>query len=398
MHSQQFLDIDRLLTQTVFFWQFSAFHCSDYPWRSTHNELSQWLDTLSPCEVLRLKSEPEELAQILSAFIPELQTLYERGQLPEFHPPIKPAPKGLDNGINGRKWQQITKLSALGADYYQPENEWLEWCGGKGYLGRVLSAITAKPVTTLEWQQTLCDSGQIYADAHQLAMTFVQGDALSAHSGELIKEKQHAVALHACGDLHINLLREGISNHIDAVTISPCCFHLTKDERYVSLSALAGQSTLVLSKEDLRLPLQETVVAGQRTQQHREQEMSYRLGFNALQQYINNSNHYLPIPSIKKSLLSDGFDHFCSWAAVQKNLILPDNIDYEFWLEKGKSAFVVMEKCDLIQHLFKRPLEVWLCLDRALLMEESGYEVRIGQFCLKEETPRNIVIQARRLN
>ena len=155
---------------------------------------------------------------------------------------------------------------------------------------------------------------------------------------------------------------------------------------------------MVLSKEDLRLPLQETVVAGQRTQQHREQEMSYRLGFNALQQYINNSNHYLPIPSIKKSLLSDGFDHFCSWAAVQKNLILPDNIDYEFWLEKGKSAFVVMEKCDLIQHLFKRPLEVWLCLDRALLMEESGYEVRIGQFCLKEETPRNIVIQARRLN
>lgn len=396
MHSKQFLDIDRLLTQTVFFWQFSAFHSSDYPWRSTHNELSQWLDELSPCEVLRLKSKPKELAQILLAFIPELQELYVAGKLAELHAPLKSTPKGMDSGINGRKWQQITKLSALGADYYQPDNEWLEWCGGKGYLGRVLTTITSKPVTTLEWQQTLCDSGQAYADTHQLAMTFVQGDALSIHSGELIKKKQHAIALHACGDLHINLLKEGISNHIDAVTISPCCFHLTKDESYVGLSVLARESSLALSKEDLRLPLQETVVAGQRTQQHREQEMCFRLGFNALQQYINNSNQYLPIPSIKKSLLSDGFEAFCYWAAEQKDLMLPNNIDYEYWLEKGKSAFVVMEKCDLIQHLFKRPLEVWLCLDRALLMEESGYEVRIGQFCLKEDTPRNIVIQARK--
>ena len=396
MHSQQFLDIDRLLTQTVFFWQFSAFHSSDYPWRSTHTALSQWLDELSLCDLQRLKSNPTELAHALSMYIPDLPLLYLAGQLPEFHAPMPLISKGLDSGINGRKWQQITRLSALGADFYLPENEWLEWCGGKGYLGRVLTATTSVPVTTLEWQDTLCHSGQAYADTHKLAMRFVQGDALSEHCGELIKEKQHAVALHACGDLHINLLREGISNHIDAVTVSPCCFHLTKDESYVSLSALANQSALVLSKEDLRLPLQETVVAGQRTLQHRELEMCFRLGFKALQQSLSESNAYLSIPSIKKSLLSDGFEAFCDWAAEKKELKLPQDTDYALWLEKGKAAFIVMEKCDLVQHLFKRPLEVWLCLDRTLLMEEAGYEVRIGQFCLKEDTPRNIVIQARK--
>ena len=305
MNSQQFLDIDRLLTQTVFFWQFSAFHSSDYPWRLAHRELSQWLDELLLCEVQRLKSEPEELANILSAFIPEVSELYIAGQLPEFHGTLLATPQGLNSGINGRKWQQITKLSALSADYYLPDNQWLEWCGGKGYLGRLLSATTSKPVTTLEWQQALCDCGQAYADAHQLGMTFIQGDALSTQSSELIKEKQHAVALHACGDLHINLLRKGISNHIDAMTISPCCFHLTKDDNYTGLSVLANQSRLTLSKEDLRLPLQETVVAGLRTQHHREQEMCFRLGFNALQQHINKNDQYLSIPSIKKSLFSD---------------------------------------------------------------------------------------------
>ncbi|OCH19931.1 methyltransferase [Aliivibrio sp. 1S128] len=396
MHSQQFLNIDRLLAQAVFFWQFSAFHSSDYPWRETHTELSDWLDGLSLQEVQNLKLDPEELTNQLSVYIPQLSELYSLAQLPELTVSIPACPKGLDSGINGRKWQQITKLSALGAEYHKPQGGWLEWCGGKGYLGRVLTATTGMPVTTLEWQQSLCDSGQSYANNHQLDMTFIQGDALSPLSDDLIKEKQHAVALHACGDLHINLLTLGIAHHINAITIAPCCFHLTQSVNYVGLSSLSQQSTLELSKDDLRLPLQETVVAGLRTQHHRELEMCFRLGFKALQQSLSESKTYLSIPSIKKSLLSDGFEAFCYWAAEKKELILPEDIDYDDWLKKGEVAFVVMEKCDLIQHLFKRPLEVWLCLDRALLMEEADYDVRIGEFCLKEETPRNIVIQARK--
>ncbi len=396
MHSQQFLNIDRLLAQTVFFWQFSAFHSSDYPWRETHTELSHWLDGLSLQEVQRLKLNPEELAIKLSAYIPQLLELYSLTQLPELTASVPGLPKGLDSGINGRKWQQITKLSALGAEFYKPENGWLEWCGGKGYLGRVLAATTGKPVTTLEWQQSLCDSGQTYANNHQLSMMFIQGDALSSQSDELIQEKQHAIALHACGDLHINLLTKGISNNIDAITISPCCFHLTRSKNYLGLSLLSQKSALELSKDDLRLPLQETVVAGLRTQHHRELEMCFRLGFKALQQSLSENEAYLSIPSIKKSLLSDGFEAFCHWAAEKKELMLPENVDYEYWFNKGELAFISMEKCDLIQHLFKRPLEVWLCLDRALLMEEANYDVRIGEFCLKEDTPRNIVIQAKK--
>ena len=396
MHPQQFLNIDRLLVQTVFFWQFSAFHSSDYPWRETHTELSDWLDGLSLQEVQRLKSNPEELATQLSVYIPQLSELYPLAQLSELEVSIPQFPKGLDSGINGRKWQQITKLSTLGVEFHKPENGWLEWCGGKGYLGRVLAATTGKPVTTLEWQQSLCDSGQAYANSHQLNMTFIQGDALSSQSDELIQEKQHAIALHACGDLHINLLTKGIANNIDAITISPCCFHLTQATNYPGLSSLSLQSGLALSKDDLRLPLQETVVAGLRTQHHRELEMYFRLGFKGLQQSLSKSNAYVSIPSIKKSLLSDGFEAFCDWSAEKKELKLPQDTNYALWLEKGKAAFLVMEKCDLVQHLFKRPLEVWLCLDRALLMEEAGYEVRIGEFCLKEDTPRNIVIQARK--
>ncbi len=52
---------------------------------------------------------------------------------------------------------------------------------------------------------------------------------------------------------------------------------------------------------------------------------------------------------------------------------------------------------ELVRHLFRRPLEIWLALDRALFLEEQGYEVELGAFCDKPMTPRNLLIRAVRV-
>jgi hypothetical protein len=44
--------------------------------------------------------------------------------------------------------------------------------------------------------------------------------------------------------------------------------------------------------------------------------------------------------------------------------------------------------------VFRRPLEVWLALDRVLYLAEQGAEVTWGTFCAKAITPRNIIIDA----
>jgi hypothetical protein len=51
---------------------------------------------------------------------------------------------------------------------------------------------------------------------------------------------------------------------------------------------------------------------------------------------------------------------------------------------------------ELVGHLFRRPLEVWLMLDRVLYLEEQGARVGLGTFCDKPVTPCNIVIDAER--
>ena len=46
--------------------------------------------------------------------------------------------------------------------------------------------------------------------------------------------------------------------------------------------------------------------------------------------------------------------------------------------------------------LFRRPLELWLLLDRCLYLVEQGYSVRLGEFCPTSLSPRNLLILAER--
>ena len=55
-----------------------------------------------------------------------------------------------------------------------------------------------------------------------------------------------------------------------------------------------------------------------------------------------------------------------------------------------------MRNLELVRGLFRRPLELWLVLDRALFLSERGYEVQLGEFCDSHLTPRNLLLLAQR--
>ena len=55
-----------------------------------------------------------------------------------------------------------------------------------------------------------------------------------------------------------------------------------------------------------------------------------------------------------------------------------------------------MRNLELVRGLFRRPLEVWLLLDRALYLQEQGWKVQLGTFCAYHLTPRNALLLAER--
>ncbi|KQH85441.1 SAM-dependent methyltransferase [Vibrio furnissii] len=389
-----FLHLDHFLTHTQPLWRFESFHASAQvcvPWAQAYPLLEQWLHGLDEPTIEQLKNSPSELLASLSPLVDGLAEIWQRIQLP-------PAPlmdcqtSAIESGIPGRKLEQIRRLGGAVVSLHRGQ-AWLEWCSGKGYLGRVLASKTRQHVTSFEYQTELCERGQQDADALHLPMRFVQGDAFDEQSRACFSAQQHAVALHACGDLHVRLMQYATDASLQAISFSPCCYHLTQSSNYQCLSQLAQTSSLSLTRQELRIPLQETVTGGERVRRHRFEEMSYRLGFDALLKAELGITAYQPVPSIKKSQLSDGFTAFCHWAAQHKGIALP-TVDFAHYQYQGEQRFWEMERLSLVQLGFLRLIEMWLVLDKAMYLQERGYQVEVSEFCERTVTPRNILIHA----
>lgn len=392
-HSNPFRQLNDRLTRNREFWQFMPFAERRFVWEQTHPALCQWLTRLTGDQVAHFNEDSAGLAEALSAWIPDAPELYRLSQCSALRAENTVVPKRLDVGIPGRKWTQISAFNAVLPRLQLP---WLEWCAGKGHLGRVLAANHDMPVTSLEWQHPLCIEGEATARRLGLPITFITADAFDTSSEQYIQPEQHAVVLHACGDLHVSLLQRVVAKQGAAVSISPCCYHLIRSPQYQPLSDLAKQSDITLTRHDLRLPLQETVTAGHRVRRQRFVEVSYRLGFDLLQRELRGGDDYLPVPNVQKTLLNGGFTAFCFWAAEKKGMSLPADVDFAYWQQAGEARYPIIERMELVRQLFRRPLEMWLVYDRICFLEQSDYQVSFGTFCDKPVTPRNILIHAER--
>lgn len=415
---EQFNKINQLLEQSRPLWQVRAFEANVLPWQADFPCLAQRLWDISDDDLDSLDAEQDRLVK---ALLPALnQDLHLLGLDWDLSLLAVPASGGalvqtpeiqFDDSahfsahIKGRKWAQITAFAQHLPEYDLPV---LEWCAGKGHLGRLIAKTRGVDVISLEWQAKLCEEGQAFAQQWQLSQHFIcadaftigtdtginEGESLNRANENPLTSQQQAIALHACGDLHVRLLKLATEAGTRALAISPCCYHLIQASHYQPLSTVAKLSTLKLSRHDLQLPLQQSVIANPKQQALRHQEIAWRLGFDALQRQCRSMDTYLPLPSIKQSQLSGSFADFCLWAAQQKSVQVPQNCDFAAWLELGRQRQRLTRRIDLVAHLFRSLLERWLILDRCCFLQEHGYRVIVGEFCANSVTPRNALILA----
>src|SRR5690606_11034171 len=65
--------------------------------------------------------------------------------------------------------------------------------------------------------------------------------------------------------------------------------------------------------------------------------------------------------------------------------------------QRGWQRLAQVRNLVLLSGLFRRPLEVWVLLDGALFLQESGYRVRLGQSCEYQLTTRNLLLTAEKI-
>lgn len=371
------------LVQHLPIWQPAPFIEPIPAWAQRYPELARVVVELTDAECDELDDKPEALAELASQYVPELALYGQMVSLPELSP--EPAeimaatlPEVRATDMPGRKREQAGAFVASLTSFKQPI---LDWCCGKGYLSRTLAVQSHKSVEGYEW------NSELVAGGNQLATRF--GDAVQIHCQDVmaknlsIPTNTHGVALHACGDLHRQLLRRGTAAALPRLSLSPCCYHLTADGSHQALSkrTAAYGNRLTPDRNDLRLAVRETVTAPARVREQTRLLSQWRLGFDGLQRALRGVDEYLPVPSYPPELVPKGFPAFCQWAAGKKQLCLSENTDFDRWLAYGVQRYGEVRRYEFIRHLFRRPLELWLVLDYAVFLEEQGYQVRLGHFC-----------------
>ena len=380
--------LDSVLSALRPLWHAQPFREIRPDWCEQWPALTAELLALDDGEQARLADDGEAAAGFVARHIGDLAALpglahvaaYSSAGLPD-HGPF------WAHGIPGRKRAQIDAFVASVARSDRPV---LDWCGGKGHLGRLLALHWQVGVTTLEIDRALCVDGERLAGRAGVAQCFKAADVTLPEMP--LQCGGHAVALHACGHLHRALVARAAGQGLAAVDLAPCCYHLGIESEYMPLS---GQPLTRLSADDTRLAVTESVTAAPRQARQRDREMAWKLGFDAWRRLESGVDDYLSFRPVPAAWARGSFAEFMVLMSGRERIPAPSAHRMEMLERRGWERQREVMRLSILRHAFRRPLEVWLALDLAVRLENDGYSVSLGQFCERRLTPRNLLISAR---
>lgn len=407
----RFLELQSLLTEHESVWRPAPFHVYRPQWCARWPGLATAVLALDEADVERFGADPEACAAWLAPQLPVIERLATVCALPELPARTLPLTDArLTDGVPGRKHAQI---EAFAAHTPPAQGPLLEWCAGKGHLGRRLAQIEHQAVTSLEIDPALCAEAERLARRARVAQDVVCGDAFAPAARDHVRGRT-VCALHACGELHRHLVRSAAHDGALAYRIAPCCYHLGTDGSYRPLSR---DARLMLDAAALRLAVTETVTAPRHDRSRLARDQAWKLGFVALRDALagtgedarkghqradvagevgyerHGAHTFRPVPG---AWLAEDFEGFCRKLAAREQVPLPAAVDWVRWEAAGERRRAEVRRLELVRHAFRRALEHWLVLDLALGLEERGFDVHVGRFCARALTPRNLLVLAQR--
>ncbi|MDF1665232.1 MAG: methyltransferase, partial [Planctomycetota bacterium] len=236
------------------FWQPRPFTEAPCSWENDFSDLAKELRGLSLDVIEAYESEP--------GGYPSAHTLYNTIKNKALE--LSECPKLGDTGtftvkdrrgIKGKKLRQISAFASASHSSLAKSmaRSIFDWCGGKGHLGRSLALEHKRSLTLLDIDETLLSAGGRLAAESGLPCETITIDALSPEASSSLGPGLAAVALHACGQLHMNLAKNTVSKKVPTLVMAPCCYHRITGDHYQALSERGRSHGLTLNRELLKL-------------------------------------------------------------------------------------------------------------------------------------------------
>jgi len=373
-------------------WRGMPFREARPVWCASYPDLTAQLLAIDDATLTALSGNPASAAEWLTPALPQLALIEQLTKLDKV-PASSSTLGGEDADDREIPARKAVQINAFVAAVGQPRAPLVEWCAGKGHLGRRFMRRWGGAAMAVERNVELCATGQSIARQMSLHQQFVAADVMVPATAQTLRDG-HAVALHACGDLHRRLIEAAVSVQAPAIDLAPCCYQLTADESYRPLSL---HQLPALDRNELKLAVTETVTASPQELTNSERGSAWKLAFVALRERCSPGARYQPFRPVPAAWLREGFAGFLTRLADREKMVLPRTLDFpaceaEGWRRHGESR-----RLELVRLAFRRAIEVCLLCDLAAWLEQQGYRVSLREFCDRAVTPRNLLLSARLL-
>lgn len=282
--------------------------------------------------------------------------------------------------------------------------EVLDIGGGIGLLAQTLNNYLGLKVTTLDMDPVLQKTGKDRHDfnaknpANKVSYKNIKIDENTSFT-ELLTPATFPVGLHTCGKLALDLIRISSQKKVHALLSFGCCYHIMKNSpEHQNISCFAQENDpLWMNQFALTLACR-----AHRKMDDKNYVLKLKVKHFRYAMHILLHDHY-----DLKELVSLGnsnpklYDQsFADYALEQfkRIKIIPKHSEEElnqfFSNPELQELIDKMLTAGIIRNAMGRLLEIYLLLDRAIYLEEQGYQVDLEEFFNEELSPRNIGITA----
>ncbi len=395
---------DRFIALSQFLKSYSDLHALEflkkYP-KEYPSYMASWLKELGSwnfAQIAELESFPHETLVQDKDFKIFLKTIRELTDVEVETTAETPLNPGLLRKLNPKKKHEIQTLKTI-VDGLKETSTIIDIGGGVGHLSCALISQSDKRSLCVDINKELQTLGAkkinnwLAEEANQIHFITENFGHESDLRFDFDAAQSTILGLHSCGSLSTSLIKYSIKNKIKNIINFSCCYHKLTNQYNISM--LSKAHGLLLTNNALHLAGRSSAVVDEGIIKSRYQFKRFRYSLH----YFLHDRFQTPFAPLGNARKSDYTGRFCDYA---KKFYLGDELNFinddelmDFY-ESPRTKFKVHQNylADTIRLFLGRAIELYIILDRAIFLQENGYQVQVVQAFRRDLSPRNIMIKA----
>lgn len=300
--------------------------------------------------------------------------------------------KNLSRKLNPKKKHELSTLKTL---FDNSETSIVfDIGGGVGHLSNIFVANQDKEAICIDMNKDFIESGKLkikrWLPSHMDKVKFINkkiGKSLELN----LTDSSLIAGLHSCGSLSVDIVKYFSSKKTGKLLNFGCCYHqLGKD---YNISEQSKINPLNITNNALHLATRSYAYTTEVEVIQRRSVKMFRYALHHLgMKYFNDE--FITLGNGKKEDYNGDFSSYVYKYYKKSQSLSKDEIETFYKDESIQTVINENFYLDFIRALFGRVIEVYLLLDRALYLEESGVSPKLIQIFDRKLSPRNIGIIA----